>query len=533
MGKSLIITTGGGTDTTDGNPNVTAAQVLQGYTIYAKTDEPITGKMKNISSPYNGTLWPGYDTWIDAGYYVGNRKYTAVSLDTQTYATATAGQVLNSYKGWNNGALITGSMPNRGAVSSTLAANGTYSVPAGWHNGSGKITQSLSTQGAKTVTPSTANQTIIAASKWTTAAQIVTGNANLSPSNIKKGVTIFGVTGNYQDVNRTDRLYISNYKYLKSTNDNGCDVYHTHAYFLNLPTPIDRTIYKYYWISGLNWHVCQNCDSSYQNTGNQEYGLFFFNRKFTNIHHVSTNIGSNNAVSTFSFSDTINVLEHKFVSSGNDVTDNGAINIGHREDVNMVYSGSDTASFTTAGGSYLNRDVMFPISSMYDKRNSVNLTIHNDGSVSGEWTQEISPSGDDIHLLIRPHVIYRKEWSSGSGKLVIDSGSDGNGSSLSNLCKVNHNTHYSPAHYMLPCDHAWWHWQYNSSSKLFSTRYPLNLSTRVEICGELWGHNDEYTSFYNNTGKIYHIIALFKGASYVKDLQIWFSKTSDLFSTKL
>lgn len=197
MGKSLIITTGGGTDTTDGNPNVTAAQVLQGYTIYAKTDEPITGKMKNISSAYNGLLWPGYDTWISAGYYVGNRKYTAVSLDTQTYATATADQVLNSYKGWNNGALITGSMPNRGAVSSTLAANGTYSVPAGWHNGSGKITQSLSTQGAKTVTPSTSNQTVVAASKWTTGAQIVAGNSNLTANNVKSGVTLFGVIGSY------------------------------------------------------------------------------------------------------------------------------------------------------------------------------------------------------------------------------------------------------------------------------------------------------------------------------------------------
>lgn len=171
--------------------------MLQGYTIYVKTDDPITGKMKNMTSAYNGTLYPGYDITIDAGYYAGNRKYTAVSLSSQTYATASAGEVLTSYNGWKSGNKINGSMPNKGTTNATLSANGTYVVPNGWHSGSGKVTQTLSTQSATTTTPSTSTKTIISSSKWTTGAQVVAGNANLSSSNIKKDVTIFGVTGKY------------------------------------------------------------------------------------------------------------------------------------------------------------------------------------------------------------------------------------------------------------------------------------------------------------------------------------------------
>ncbi len=38
-----------------------------------------------------------------------------------------------------DGEPLTGTMPNRGAVSATLNAGGSYTIPAGYHNGSGKI----------------------------------------------------------------------------------------------------------------------------------------------------------------------------------------------------------------------------------------------------------------------------------------------------------------------------------------------------------------------------------------------------------
>lgn len=90
----------------------------------------------------------------------------------------------------------TGSMANRGAVSQSLAINGSYTIPAGFHNGSGKVTQDIPTKGAQTYTPGTANQTI-AAGQYLTGAQTIKGDPNLRPENIKKGVSIMGITGTY------------------------------------------------------------------------------------------------------------------------------------------------------------------------------------------------------------------------------------------------------------------------------------------------------------------------------------------------
>ena len=52
---------------------------------------------------------------------------------------------------WVNGTKITGTMTNRGAVTSSLNAGGSYTIPAGYHNGSGKVTaNSLSSQTSAT-----------------------------------------------------------------------------------------------------------------------------------------------------------------------------------------------------------------------------------------------------------------------------------------------------------------------------------------------------------------------------------------------
>ena len=48
--------------------------------------------------------------------------------------------------------VVEGTMPNRGAITHSLALNGTYTVPAGYHNGSGKVTQALTV-----ITPTTTN----------------------------------------------------------------------------------------------------------------------------------------------------------------------------------------------------------------------------------------------------------------------------------------------------------------------------------------------------------------------------------------
>lgn len=76
-----------------------------------------------------------------------------------TGTTATAGQVLSGSKFVNaSGVLTTGTMANQGAKNATLDTTTTsYTIPAGYHNGSGKI--SISTE-TKSVTPTKSAQTI-------------------------------------------------------------------------------------------------------------------------------------------------------------------------------------------------------------------------------------------------------------------------------------------------------------------------------------------------------------------------------------
>ena len=196
MGVCLIIRSGGGTDTS--NATATAARILSGYTCYVN-DTKITGTMTNRGT-VNQSLNPGGSYTIPAGYHSGSGKVTVTSLSANTSGTANASRILSGYTGWVGGSKLTGTMTNRGAVSQTLSANGSYTIPSGWHNGSGKVTQSLTTQGAKSVTPSTSNQTACSANRWTTGTITIVGSSSLVAGNIKNGVTIFGVKGTFRGV---------------------------------------------------------------------------------------------------------------------------------------------------------------------------------------------------------------------------------------------------------------------------------------------------------------------------------------------
>lgn len=81
-------------------------------------------------------------------------------------ATATAAEILASKTAYKNGSKLTGTMTNNGAVSGTITTkSGAYTVPKGYHDGSGKVQISSAEQ------------------------------AKLVPDNIRDGVTILGVAG--------------------------------------------------------------------------------------------------------------------------------------------------------------------------------------------------------------------------------------------------------------------------------------------------------------------------------------------------
>lgn len=84
---------------------------------------------------------------IPAGYHNGSGKVTANSLASQTDANAADREILTGKTAWVKGVKRTGTMPNRGAPNQTLGIGGSYSLSAGYYSG-GKISAKGSFSGS-------------------------------------------------------------------------------------------------------------------------------------------------------------------------------------------------------------------------------------------------------------------------------------------------------------------------------------------------------------------------------------------------
>ena len=93
--------------------------------------------------------------------------------------------------------VITASNSKTQDVTPTVSAGYVTGGTSGTITVSGSNTSNLTTKSAQTYTPTTSNQTI-ASGQYLTGTQTISGDANLVAGNIKKDVSIFGVTGTYE-----------------------------------------------------------------------------------------------------------------------------------------------------------------------------------------------------------------------------------------------------------------------------------------------------------------------------------------------
>lgn len=177
-------TTGNATfyDTSDATLN-SGDKMLSGNTAYANGTK-YTG---TIASKTGSDITASGDTvTVPAGYY-SSQQTKAVASGSATAPATISGSSATVTPGTNE---IT--LSKSISVTPTVSAGYVASGTAG--SSSVSLTASVTTKGATTYTPTTSNQEI-ASGTYLTGKQTISGDANLTASNIKSGVSIFGVSG--------------------------------------------------------------------------------------------------------------------------------------------------------------------------------------------------------------------------------------------------------------------------------------------------------------------------------------------------
>ncbi len=177
----------------------------------ATTPSVQTNRSYTVSGSGSATINPssGYDAMSNVSLTVPSGTATAPSTISGTSASVSTGtNTLTLSKSVSNTPRIT----TAGYISSGTSGSSSVS-----------LTASVTTKGATTYTPTTSNQTI-ASGTYLTGAQTIAGDADLVAGNIKKDVTIFGVTGTYEGSGGGGGSTTFDYKKFSLTQNGTCTV---------------------------------------------------------------------------------------------------------------------------------------------------------------------------------------------------------------------------------------------------------------------------------------------------------------------
>lgn len=144
------------------HPSTTAQSIPAGkYLSGVQTIAPVT--TEGISA---GNIKAGVQ--VNVGDADDADRIIGVTGTFTADATAAASEILKDKTAYKNGTKLTGTMPNNGAVTGNINTKaGQYTVPQGYHDGSGKVGIASAEQ------------------------------AKIIADNIKSGITILGVEGTY------------------------------------------------------------------------------------------------------------------------------------------------------------------------------------------------------------------------------------------------------------------------------------------------------------------------------------------------
>lgn len=179
--KVLAISTG--IDTSDAT--ATSAAIRKGYTAYVN-GEKITGTIPDLGAmtyiPTTEDQVYGYGTYITGPQIIKGD------------ANLISGNIKKGVSIFN----VEGSLESEGGIDTSdataTAADILFNKTA--YVGGQKLTGTIESLKATEYIPSNTDQ-IIEAGKYLTGNQIIKGDRNLLPTNIRKGITIFGVEGQY------------------------------------------------------------------------------------------------------------------------------------------------------------------------------------------------------------------------------------------------------------------------------------------------------------------------------------------------